>query len=188
MRCPGGWRPDQQNCHGTVATAASTIVTFRLRVITLILILALPWPVVGRSSPNPIRARPNILTRVSLSLMSVDRCELLCIDFDHAESLRAALPEADPLDRQATRLRALGDPTRLRIAHALLVGTELCVCDLAWIVGSSQGLVSHHLRQLRAAGLVASRRDGKLVMYRLAPSGEQLLSATTAPEVEADPV
>lgn len=120
--------------------------------------------------------------------MSVDRCELLCIDFDHAESLRAALPEADPLDRQATRLRALGDPTRLRIAHALLVGTELCVCDLAWIVGSSQGLVSHHLRQLRAAGLVSSRRDGKLVMYRLAPSADQLLSATTVREVEADPV
>ncbi|PXY22764.1 ArsR/SmtB family transcription factor [Prauserella muralis] len=120
--------------------------------------------------------------------MSDDRCELLCIDLDHAEGLRTALPAANALDRQATRMRALGDPTRLRIAHALHAGEELCVCDLAWIVGSSQGLVSHHLRQLRAAGLVASRRDGKLVMYRLEPSGRQLLAALTTPVAEVDPV
>ncbi|HEV7974033.1 metalloregulator ArsR/SmtB family transcription factor [Amycolatopsis sp.] len=109
--------------------------------------------------------------------MSDDRCDLLCIDFDHAEALRAALPSAEEIVLRAERLRALGDQTRLRIAHALHVGDELCVCDLAWIVGSSQGLVSHHLRQLRSAGLVDSRRDGKLVMYRLNPTGHQLLAA-----------
>lgn len=109
--------------------------------------------------------------------MSDDRCELLCIDLDHAESLRGALPAAGEIARRAERLRALGDPTRLRIAHALHVGGELCVCDLAWIVGSSQGLVSHHLRQLRAAGMVDSRRDGKLVMYRLNADAHQVLEA-----------
>jgi DNA-binding transcriptional ArsR family regulator len=121
--------------------------------------------------------------------MSDDQCELLCIDFDHAEALRTALPAAEELMRRAERLRALGDPTRLRIAHALHVGDELCVCDLAWIVGSSQGLVSHHLRQLRSAGLVGSRRDGKLVMYRLSLTGHQVLdtvAASATPEV--DPV
>ncbi|OLT46706.1 transcriptional regulator [Saccharomonospora sp. CUA-673] len=100
-----------------------------------------------------------------------DACALLCIDFDHAEALRARLPEAGALAGDAERLRALGDPTRLRVAHALRAGEELCVCDVAWIVGSSQGLVSHHLRHLRSAGLVTSRRDGKLVMYRLSESG-----------------
>lgn len=120
--------------------------------------------------------------------MSDERCELLCIDFDHAEGLRTALPKDGVLAARAARLRALGDPTRLRIAHALHVGDELCVCDLAWIVGSSQGLVSHHLRQLRSAGLVGSRRDGKLVMYRLSPAGHQLLSAVSEEAAEVDPV
>lgn len=114
--------------------------------------------------------------------MTDDRCELLCIDFDHAEGLRVALPAGGVLGRLADRLRAIGDPTRLRVAHTLLVGDELCVCDLAWVVGASQGLVSHHLRQLRTNGLVSSRRDGKLVMYRLTDLGRQLL--TTVGELE----
>ncbi|MEU0470259.1 metalloregulator ArsR/SmtB family transcription factor [Amycolatopsis sp. NPDC006131] len=119
--------------------------------------------------------------------MSDDRCELLCIDFDHAEFLRGALPPVDEIARRAERLRALADPTRLRIAHALHVGDELCVCDLAWIVASSQGLVSHHLRQLRAAGLVDSRRNGKLVMYRLNPAAHQVLDAAVGTVAEGDP-
>jgi DNA-binding transcriptional ArsR family regulator len=121
-------------------------------------------------------------------VVSDERCELLCLDLDHAEALRVALPGDDALRARAEVLRALGDPTRLRIAHALSVGDELCVCDLAWIVGSSQGLVSHHLRQLRSAGLVTSRRDGKLVMYRLADTGQRVLATVVAPAVEVDPV
>lgn len=108
--------------------------------------------------------------------MSDSACDLLCIDFDRAEALRSALPDPAGLARVTDRLRALGDPTRLRLAHALQVGDELCVCDLAWIIGSSQGLVSHHLRQLRTVELVESRRDGKLVMYRLTSTGQQLLA------------
>ncbi|MEU8413807.1 metalloregulator ArsR/SmtB family transcription factor [Amycolatopsis japonica] len=119
--------------------------------------------------------------------MSDDACELLCMDFDHAESMRTALPDEDLLARRAERLRALGEPTRLRIAHALHVGDELCVCDLAWIVGASKGLVSHHLRLLRAAGLVASRREGKLVMYRLSADGSGLLAAVRSLEAQVDP-
>lgn len=109
--------------------------------------------------------------------MSDDRCDLLCIDFDRAETLRTALPDADAMEEQAAQLRALGDPTRLRLTRALLAGSELCVCDLAWIVDSSQGLVSHHLRLLRSAGLATSRRNGKLVMYRLTARGRQLLDS-----------
>ncbi|OZM70669.1 transcriptional regulator [Amycolatopsis antarctica] len=119
--------------------------------------------------------------------MSDDRCDLLCIDFDHAEALRAALPTAEEVALRAERMRALGDQTRLRIAHALHVGEVLCVCDLAWIVGSSQGLVSHHLRQLRSAGLVDSRRDGKLVMYRLNPTGHHLLDAVAGTLAQEEP-
>ncbi|MGW5745350.1 ArsR/SmtB family transcription factor [Amycolatopsis sp. NPDC003861] len=120
--------------------------------------------------------------------MSDDSCELLCLDLDHAEALRVALPPDEVLLARAEVMRALGDPTRLRIAHALAVGDELCVCDLAWIVGSSQGLVSHHLRQLRSAGLVTSRRDGKLVMYRLTETGQRVLATVGNQATEVDPV
>jgi len=67
----------------------------------------------------------------------------------------------------------------MRLAIALAAGGELCVCDLAWVSGLAQNLVSHHVRQLRAAGLAGSRRDGKLVMYRLTPTGEDLLRLLT---------
>jgi DNA-binding transcriptional ArsR family regulator len=103
---------------------------------------------------------------------AAETCELLCLDLDKAERLRVS--EAEPL---AAAAQALGDPTRLILAAALRDGDELCVCDLAWVTERSQKLVSHHLRQLRAAGLVHSRRDGKMVMYSLSESGRALLDA-----------
>lgn len=108
--------------------------------------------------------------------VSDDACELLCLDLPHAERLRASLPEVAELEPVTGAARALGDPTRLRIAAALLSGDELCVCDLAWIVGASQALVSHHLRQLHSAGMAHSRKDGRMVMYRLSHRGRSLLS------------
>lgn len=109
--------------------------------------------------------------------MSEDRCELLCIDAPKAEALRLALP-GEPEAREASeRARALSDPTRLALAVALRAGEELCVCDLAWISGRSQNLVSHHMRALRSGGLVRSRRSGKLVMYSMTALGEALLGA-----------
>jgi DNA-binding transcriptional ArsR family regulator len=54
------------------------------------------------------------------------------------------------------------------------------VCDLAWVVERAENLVSHHLRLLRSAGLVTSRRDGKMVMYSLTERGRELLASTLA--------
>jgi ArsR family transcriptional regulator, lead/cadmium/zinc/bismuth-responsive transcriptional repressor len=70
------------------------------------------------------------------------------------------------------------DPTRLMLAAALGEAGELCVCDLAWISERAENLVSHHLGALRQAGLVASCRDGKMVMYALTEEGRKLLGAT----------
>ena len=109
--------------------------------------------------------------------MVAERCDLLCLDLPHAEAARAALPPVEALGEAATAARALSDPTRLRIAAALAAGGELCVCDLAWVCGLAQNLVSHHVRQLRTARLTRSRRDGKLVMYRLTERGAELLEA-----------
>lgn len=111
--------------------------------------------------------------------MSTRRCELLCLDLPNAEAVRTVVPLVEEVQQAADRARALGDPTRMRLAIALAVGDELCVCDLAWVSGLAQNLVSHHVRQLRAAGLAGSRRDGKLVMYRLTHVGEELLRLLT---------
>src|SRR5688500_15668421 len=71
---------------------------------------------------------------------------------------------------EATRLaelfRLLGDPTRARLLYALLEAGELCVCDLADVVEVTDTAVSHALRLLRTAGIVASRRAGRMIYYR----------------------
>ncbi|WP_394618725.1 ArsR/SmtB family transcription factor [Lentzea sp. JNUCC 0626] len=106
-----------------------------------------------------------------------DGCELLCLDLPHAEQIRATLPALPEAEVAAAGARALGDPTRLTIATALLSGDELCVCDMAWVVSQAQNLVSHHLRQLKIAGLVSARRDGRMVMYALTERGRALVTA-----------
>ena len=89
-------------------------------------------------------------------------------------------------------MRALADPTRLVIVDALEQWGELCVCDLAWITGRAQNLVSHHLRSLKGEGLAESRREGKIVFYSLTEPGARLyaqarLDATRDPfEVVGD--
>ena len=109
-----------------------------------------------------------------------ETCDLLCLDLPRAEALRASLVD-DPTARQlAGRLRLLGDPTRLTLALVLRDGGELCVCDLAWILGRAQNLVSHHLRALRAEGLVDFRRDGKMALYSLTSEGTTLLHRVAA--------
>ena len=106
-----------------------------------------------------------------------DTCDLLCLDLPRAEAVRAARPAREDLAVAAERARALGDPTRLAVAVALRDGGELCVCDLAWVMERSDKLVSHHARALRAAGLVTSRRDRKMVMYSLTETGRVLLDS-----------
>ena len=117
--------------------------------------------------------------------MSEDRCELLCLDLPRAEALRREAPPLDSLEVAAARSRALADPTRLAIAVALARGGELCVCDVAWVVERDVKLVSHHLRVLRSAALVRSRREGKMAMYELTPGGSALLEAVMGAAVAA---
>jgi len=109
-----------------------------------------------------------------------DTCELLCLELPKAEAARGRLPDAAALEGWAAGARALADPTRLAVAIALAESGEACVCDLAWIVGRDEKLVSHHVRALRAAGLASSVREGKMVMYTLTGRGRALLAAVTA--------
>ena len=107
--------------------------------------------------------------------MNDDTCDLLCLDLPRAEEARRSRPGAAALQEAAGAAKALGDPTRLLVAAALRQAGELCVCDLAWVIERSEKLASHHARVLRAAGLVCSRRDGKMVLYALTERGAALL-------------
>jgi ArsR family transcriptional regulator, lead/cadmium/zinc/bismuth-responsive transcriptional repressor len=107
---------------------------------------------------------------------------LLCVDAPRAEAIRRALIDDGEARKVANRARAFSDSTRLTLAAALREGEELCVCDLSWISGRKQALVSHHLRTLRSEGLVHSQRDGKLVMYSLTEEGRSLLRAVLGEE------
>jgi ArsR family transcriptional regulator, lead/cadmium/zinc/bismuth-responsive transcriptional repressor len=116
--------------------------------------------------------------------MADDRCEVLCLDLPRAEALRRKRLPAAAAEAAAARARTLADPNRLSLATSLRDGGELCVCDLAWISGRPQNLVSHHLRLLKQEGLAASRREGKVVFYSLTDVGaallETVLEATAA--------
>ncbi len=107
--------------------------------------------------------------------MTDDFCDLLCLDLPKAEAIRAALPDAERLVAWADAAKALTDATRLSIALGLKGGGACCVCDLAWIVGRPEKVVSHHLRLLKAVGAATSRRDGRMVMYELTPAGHALV-------------
>jgi DNA-binding transcriptional ArsR family regulator len=98
---------------------------------------------------------------------------------------RGQQPPAAELESLAAAAKALGDGTRLGVALALRDAGSACVCDLAWIVGRDEKLVSHHARLLTAAGLARSQRDGKMVMYELTSRGRVLLDAVVGARAEA---
>jgi ArsR family transcriptional regulator, lead/cadmium/zinc/bismuth-responsive transcriptional repressor len=106
-----------------------------------------------------------------------ESCDLLCLDLPKAEAVRLGLPGLGELQARADGAKALGDATRLTVAVALRDAGTACVCDLAWIVARDERLVSHHARQLKAAGLARSRRSGKMVMYELTDRGAALVAA-----------
>ncbi|GLV46836.1 transcriptional regulator [Thermus sp. LT1-2-5] len=94
-------------------------------------------------------------------------CGVYEIHPERVELARAALPGEEVLREASLLLKALSDPTRMRLLLALKAAGELCVCDLALLAGVSVSAVSHQLRLLRQARLVAFRREGKQVYYRL---------------------
>ena len=91
------------------------------------------------------------------------------IDAPQLALARARGLDADDASRLAGTLSLLSEPTRLRLLYALDQVPELCVSDLALALGVGEDATSYALRLLRTAGLVATRKDGRVVYYRLAP-------------------
>lgn len=94
-------------------------------------------------------------------------CEIDYVDEVRSMAASRSLPGEAALSWAAGAFKTLGHPGRLKIVKAL-DGRELCVCDLARILGVSMSATSQHLRDLRRLGAVAFRADGKLAYYRLA--------------------
>jgi len=93
-------------------------------------------------------------------------CEVLCINERKVASARRTMKPDATLLKLAATFKVLGDPTRTKIISALLQ-EELCVCDLASLIGLSQSAISHQLRVLRNMNLVKYRKDGRIAYYSL---------------------
>jgi DNA-binding transcriptional ArsR family regulator len=90
------------------------------------------------------------------------------VDADRVARARAHLLSADDAARLASLLSLMADPVRSRLLDALDLVGELCVGDLALALGTSEDAVGYGLRILRTAGLVQTRKAGRVVYYRLA--------------------
>lgn len=95
-----------------------------------------------------------------------DICEVTCFDEDKVNRVKGKMEILD-FRVMANVFKALADENRLMVAYALVTEKELCVCDVANIVGCSNATASHHLRLLRNQGLAEYRKEGKLVFYSL---------------------
>ncbi len=97
---------------------------------------------------------------------STDLCEIQFVDGEKVERVKALMKTDSAFRLLADTFKVIGDSTRIRIAFALS-REELCVCDLANLLGVSQSVVSHSLRVLRDMKLVKFRKQGKIAYYTL---------------------
>ena len=95
----------------------------------------------------------------------MDHCDVHVVDPERVAAVTARLVSSPVAGQMAAVFKILADQTRCRLMAAIIEAGELCVCDLAATVAMSESNVSHHLRVLRANGLVRARRAGKMVFY-----------------------
>lgn len=105
--------------------------------------------------------------RRSARLSRRDTCAVPCFKEDLVRRLRAEMPGDDVLEDVRATFAALGDQGRLKILYSLRDGAELCVCDVAHVLGTSISTASHHLRKLRDLKILKSRNDGRMTYYSL---------------------
>lgn len=96
----------------------------------------------------------------------IETCEEESVHNDTVEETRHAMPDPQVFRKASDFFKAMGDETRIKIIWAL-DRSEMCVCDLAEMLGMSSSAVSHQLASLRKVDLVRYRREGKEVFYSL---------------------
>lgn len=97
---------------------------------------------------------------------SKDTCDIYCFDEEKVNRIQGELVKED-LSGAAQLFKALADENRAKISYALCRDEELCVCDIANIIGATVATASHHLRTLHKQGIVKFRKEGKLAFYSL---------------------
>lgn len=95
------------------------------------------------------------------------RCEYMHVHEDIVEQVNRVMPEEEQLFDLAELFKIFGDSTRIRILYVLFE-SEMCVCDIAQLLGMTQSAISHQLQVLKKSKLVKYRREGKTVFYSLA--------------------
>lgn len=93
-------------------------------------------------------------------------CDCVHVHEDIVDRVNAKMPDEEKLYDLADFFKVFGDSTRIKILYVLLC-SEMCVCDIAQILGMTQSAISHQLRMLRQMDLVRTRREGKTVYYSL---------------------
>ena len=99
-------------------------------------------------------------------MKDINKCCSNELHEDIVDSVRAKMPDTEMLYELAELFKVFGDSTRIKILYALFAA-ELCVGDIAQLLGMSQTAVSHQLRVLRTNKLVKGRKEGKIVFYSL---------------------
>ena len=94
-------------------------------------------------------------------------CELTQVHGELVEQVRGHMPDESELFDLAELFKIFGDSTRVKILYVLFEH-EVCVCDIAEILGMTQSAISHQLRIIKQVRLVKSRREGKTIYYSLA--------------------
>ena len=93
-------------------------------------------------------------------------CDITVIHEELVETIRQSMPPEEELFNLAEFFKVFGDTTRIRILYALFQ-SEMCVCDIAHLLGMTQSAISHQLRVLKGANLVRYRKEGRVVYYSL---------------------
>lgn len=107
------------------------------------------------------------MAQVFASAIDLDRCETECL---HPAAVRPILGRSlsdDGASAVASLFGILADPSRARILHLLAIADDLCVCDIALLLGMSVSALSHQLRFLRERGAVSRRKVGRIAYYKL---------------------
>lgn len=116
-----------------------------------------------------------------------DDCAVRSIDPSKVAAAKARALPSDDVERITELFRLVGEPTRVRLLYALVEAGEMCVCDLAAVVEAPETSVSHALRLLRMAGIVRTRRDGRMIHYSLTDAHVRLLLDVTAEHLHHTP-
>lgn len=101
------------------------------------------------------------------SAIDADACDVACLHPDRIRPVLGRSLGADGAQAVAALFGILADPSRARILHLLAIADDLCVCDIALVLGMSVSALSHQLRFLRERGAVSRRKVGRMAYYRL---------------------